>query len=129
MIVTIIIYSSNTPASAIKIENSSASQSSGKKVETPITYTNPPVSKIDSVAYAEAKVVDKSKNRQLAWDQIIDDKSWTIASEKDAVLTESFGLSCCEDLSFLTKKEIDDLMNKLKTVPARKFESYMSSRV
>ena len=127
MIVTIIIYSSNTPASAIKIENSSASQSSEKKVETPITYANPPVSKIDSVAYAEAKVVDKSKNRQLAWDQIIDDKSWIIASEKDAVLTESFGLSCCEDLSFLTKKEIDDLMNKLKTVPARKFESYMSS--
>ena len=122
-----IIYSSSTPASAIKFENSSASQSSGVKIEAPISDDNPLLDNKSVVCAENKKVVDKLQNRQLAWDQIIDDKSWIIASEKEAVLTESFGLSCCEDLSFLTKKEIDDLMSKLKTVPARKFESYISS--
>ena len=103
---------SNTPQSAIKIENPPTKSVAEMKPELGVS--------------AETKTDDKPRNLQLAWDHINDDKAWTVASEKTSVLTEQFGISCSEDLSFLTKKEIEDLMGKLKTVPARKFENYMS---
>jgi hypothetical protein len=91
-------------------------------------------------AYAEAKTVanvevvaaerveEKPKsNHQLAWDQVTDDKSWLVASEKSDISTEKFGISCWEDLCFLNEKEIEELMGKLKTVPARKFETFMKA--
>lgn len=99
----------NTPQSAIKFESPTA-----------------PDDKPSVVVKSETKV-DQPNCRQLAWDQLMDDKSWIAASEKEQVLSDTFGLSGWEDLSFLTPTEIENLMGKLKTVPARKFEGYMSS--
>ena len=79
------------------------------------------------VVVAKVKEEQPKSNHQLAWDQVTDDKSWILASEKSEILTEKFGISCWEDLSFLNDKEIEELSGKLKTVPARKFETYMKS--
>ena len=80
------------------------------------------------VVVSETKEEVQPKHaHQLAWDHLNDDKSWMVASEKNDVLTESYGLTSWEDLAFVTSEEIEDLMGRLKTVPARKFQNYMQS--
>ena len=79
------------------------------------------------VVVAERKAEQPKSNHQLAWDQLTDDKSWLVASEKVDISTEKFGISCWEDLRFLNENETEELMGKLKTVPARKFETYMKA--
>ena len=98
------------------MSTSGSTPQSAIKVETAIPEAKTP---------AEAKEDTPKTNHELAWDYLMDDKSWIIASEKSDVLNERLGISCWEDLAFLNSQEIEELMGKLKTVPARKFEAFM----
>jgi len=100
-------------------------------------YHRGPVASTPAAVISEAKVVAAvPKTSEIAiemassqrkdidfvqgWEVLNEANSWLMASEKNDLLCEAYGITTAEELEFLQASDIKTLAGKLKIVPARK---------
>ena len=105
------------------------SSSSTTTVQTVATVTsttpatNESLTKIDVRAATQVKIVqystEKGKTMAHAWELLNKDESWRNPSDKHSLLNEELGITSCEHLVYLEPSDMQVIMDKLKTIPAR----------
>jgi hypothetical protein len=65
----------------------------------------------------------QDEDMKLAWAIINDEASWKDSTEKDQILKKQLGIKGYEDLKYMQDKDIQSVMEKLLTIPARRLGS------
>ena len=86
-----------------------------------MTATPKPI--VTELAIAEPKI---EVDYDLAWEVLNDASSWRIASERESILAEEFGITSAKHLPYIETKDVQELASKLKKVPARQLTTFFN---